>query len=76
MIGEGAIVNANATVDHDASLGYFAHLGGGVQLACGVKVGAWAWLQAECSAGFRVVVDDGMVYAPGTVLQADGLVAV
>ncbi|MDA7088500.1 acetyltransferase [Pseudomonas sp. SA3-5] len=74
VIGEGAIVNAHATVDHDASLGDFAHLGVGVQLAGGVKIGAWAWLQAGCSAGYRVVVADGVVCAPGTVLQADGLV--
>lgn len=70
-IGEGAIVNANATVDHDACLGDFAHLGVGVQLAGGVKIGARAWLQAGCSAGYQVVVGDGVVCAPGTVLRAD-----
>lgn len=75
-IGEAAIVNANATVDHDASVGDFAHLGVGVQLAGGVKIGARVWLQAGCSAGYRAVVADGVVCAPGTVLQADVLVAV
>lgn len=70
-IGEAAVVNANATVDHDASLGDFAHLGVGVQLAGGVKVGARTWLQAGCSAGYRVVVADDEVCAPGTVLLAD-----
>jgi len=75
-IGEAAIVNATATVDHDASLGDFAHLGVGVQLAGGVRIGARTWLQAGCSAGYRVVVGDGVVCAPGTVLQADGVVAV
>lgn len=74
-IGEGAIVNANATVDHDASLGDFAHLGVGVQLAGGVKIGARAWLQAGCSAGYQVVVGEGVVCAPGTVLRANGMVA-
>jgi sugar O-acyltransferase (sialic acid O-acetyltransferase NeuD family) len=76
VIGKGAIVNANATVDHDANLGGFAHLGVGVQLAGGVKIGARAWLQAGCSAGYRVVVGDGVVCAPGTVLRADGLFGV
>lgn len=71
VIGEGAIVNAHATVDHDASLGDFAHLGVGVQLAGGVRIGARAWLQAGCSAGYRVVVADGTACAPGTVLVAD-----
>lgn len=75
VIGEGAIVNANATVDHDASLGAFAHLGVGVQLAGGVKIGARAWLQAGCSAGYQVVVGEGVVCAPGSVLQAEGVVA-
>ncbi|WP_339461941.1 acetyltransferase [Pseudomonas sp. EA_105y_Pfl2_R69] len=70
-IGEGAIVNAHATVDHDASLGDFAHLGVGVQLAGGVKIGSRAWLQAGCSAGYQVVVGDGVVCAPGTILQTD-----
>lgn len=72
-IGVGAIVNANATVDHDASLGDFVHLGVGVQLAGGVRIAARAWLQAGCSAGYQVVVGDGVVCAPGTVLQADAL---
>jgi sugar O-acyltransferase (sialic acid O-acetyltransferase NeuD family) len=71
VIGEGAIVNANATLDHDASLGAFAHLGVGVQLADGVKIGARAWLQAGCSAVYQVVVGEGVVCAPGMVLQAD-----
>ena len=69
-IGEGAIVNAHATVDHDAQLGDFAHLGVGVHLAGGVQVGARAWLQAGCCAGYRVVVAEGEVLAPGTVLTA------
>lgn len=69
VLGQGAIVNANATVDHDVVLGDFAHLGVGVQLAGGVKVGARAWLQAGCCAGYHVVVEEGALHAPGTVLQ-------
>ncbi|WP_308367609.1 acetyltransferase [Microbulbifer sp. TB1203] len=67
-IGKGVIVNAHATVDYDAILGDFAHLGVGVHLAGGVQVGARAWLQAGCSAGYRVVVAEGEVLAPGTAL--------
>lgn len=69
VLGQGAIVNANATVDHDAVLGAYAHLGVGVQLAGGVKIGARAWLQAGCCAGYHVVVEDGALLAPGTVLR-------
>lgn len=76
VIGEAAIVNAHTTVDHDARLGDFAHLGVGVQLAGGVKIGGRAWLYAGCSAGYQVVVGDGVVCAPGTVLRADALVGV
>ena len=43
---EGAIVTVNITVDHDASLDVFAHLGVSVSLPGGVKIGARAWLQA------------------------------
>ncbi|MNC48849.1 putative acetyltransferase EpsM [compost metagenome] len=69
QIGEGAIVNAGAVVDHDACLGDLAHLGVGVNIAGGVRVGACAWLQAGCSAGYRVVVADGALHAPGTALS-------
>jgi len=70
QIGFGAIVNAHATVDHDAYLGELSHLGVGVHLAGGVQVGARAWLQAGCSAGYRVVIAEGEVLAPGTALTA------
>lgn len=70
MVGLATIVNANATVDHEAVLEDFAHLGVGVQLAGGVHVKARAWLQAGCSAGYGVVVDAGAVVAPGTALIA------
>lgn len=67
-IGQGCIVNANATVDHDAILHDFAHLGVGTQLAGGVVVGAMTWLQAGCAAGYHVVVKDGLIIPPGTTL--------
>ena len=67
-VGKGAIINSNATVDHDVVMDDFAHLGVGVQLAGGVKVGAAAWLQAGSSCGYSVVVEAGVVYEAGTVL--------
>lgn len=72
VIGRAAIVNANATVDHDAVLDDFAHLGVGVQLAGGVHIKAYAWLQAGCCAGYGVVVPERAVLAPGVALIADG----
>ena len=69
-VGRGAIINANATLDHDAVLGDFAHLGVGVQIAGGVQVGARAWLQAGCSAGYNVVVPEAENIPAGTALRA------
>ncbi len=70
QVGRAAIINANATLDHDAVLGDFAHLGAGVQIAGGVRVGARAWLQAGCSAGYNVVVPDAQNVPAGTALRA------
>lgn len=67
-VGQGAIINANATVDHDAVMEELSHIGVGVQLAGGVRIGARAWLQAGSSCGYGVVVDEGMTFGPGTVL--------
>lgn len=65
VLARGALVNANATVDHDARLDAFAHLGVGVQIAGGVVVGAHAWLQAGASCGYHVVVPEGARIGPG-----------
>jgi len=70
QVGRATIINANATLDHDAVLGDFAHLGVGVQIAGGVRVGARAWLQAGCCAGYNVVVPDSASIAAGTALHA------
>ena len=70
-LGLGSLVNANATVDHDCVLDEFAHIGVGVSLAGGVKIGKGAWLQAACCAGYHVVIESGIVYPPGTVLTSE-----
>lgn len=67
-VGKGAVINANATVDHDVVMEDFAHIGVGVQLAGGVRIGARAWLQAGSSCGYHVVVEPGVWLGPGTVL--------
>lgn len=70
-LGRGVIVNANATVDHDAVVGDFSHLGVGVQLAGGVVVAERVWLQAGTCAGYRVRVPADTIVGPGTSLVAD-----
>lgn len=70
-LGTGTIINANTTLDHDAYVGDFAHLGIGVQIAGGVRVGARAWLQAGCCAGYCVDIPAGQLVPPGTALIAN-----
>lgn len=67
-MGRGVIINANATVDHDVVMEELSHIGVGVQLAGGVRVGARAWLQADSSCGYHVIVDAGAKLGPGTAL--------
>lgn len=68
---EGVIVNAHATVDHDVYVEAYGHLGVGVHLAGGVKVGARAWLQAGCVAGYGVQVSAGAIVEPVQALKHD-----
>lgn len=70
VVKAGAVINANATADHDCVLHEFSHLGVGVQLAGGVEVGAMAWLQAGSSCGYFVKAEEGKVYPPGSVLAS------
>lgn len=72
QVGKGAIINANATVDHDVQMGDLSHIGVGVQLAGGVKIGARAWLQAGACCGYNVQVAEGELVLPGTVLYSKG----
>lgn len=72
QVGKGAIINANATVDHDVQMGDLSHIGVGVQLAGGVKIGPRAWLQAGACCGYNVQVAEGELVLPGTVLYSKG----
>ncbi|WP_239658946.1 sugar O-acyltransferase [Enterobacter cloacae] len=67
-LGVGTIVNSHSTVDHDSSLGDFAHLGVGVHLAGGAVIGKSAFLQAGTVGGYNAIVDDYSVYPAGTIL--------
>lgn len=69
VLGKACIVNAGAIADHDVVLDDFAHLGVGVALSGGVRVGHHAWLQAGCCAGYGVMVEALSVHRSGTVLS-------
>ncbi|UXY14470.1 NeuD/PglB/VioB family sugar acetyltransferase [Chitiniphilus purpureus] len=70
VLADGVIVNAGAVVDHHCVVGRCGHFGVGAFAAGGVRVGEGAWLQAGCALGYRVVVDDWAILAPGTALSA------
>lgn len=66
QLGKGAIVNTGAVIDHHAVVEDFGHLGVGVVMAGGTRLGRAAWLQAGCAAGYGVAIPAGHVAAPGT----------
>ena len=67
-LGLATIVNSHSTIDHDAILGDFAHLGVGVHLAGSAVIGKAAFLQAGTVGGYNTKVDDYSVCPAGTIL--------
>jgi len=68
-IGNGVIINCNATVDHDGVLEDFSHLGVGVHLAGNSHIGRRAFVQAGSCGGYNSQLESFAVCAPGTVLK-------
>jgi sugar O-acyltransferase (sialic acid O-acetyltransferase NeuD family) len=67
VLADGVIVNAGATVDHHCRIADYGHLGTGVCMAGGSRVGEGAWVQAGSALGYGAVVAPGEVLAPGSV---------
>ena len=67
-LGLATIVNSHSTIDHDAIVGDFAHLGVGVHLAGSAVIGKAAFLQAGTVGGYNTKVDDYSVCPAGTIL--------
>ena len=67
-VADGAIINTRASVDHDGSVGAFAHVSVGVGLAGGVTVGDRALL------GIGAVVLPGCTVGSGAVVGAGAVV--
>lgn len=65
-LGVGVIVNCAAVVDHHAQVLDYGHLGVNACMAGGSILGKGAWIQAGCSIGYGVRIDDGIVLPPGT----------
>ena len=70
-VGDLAIVNTNASVDHDGDLGEACHVAPGCALAGNVTIGARAFLGAGCVAIPGVRVGDGTTVGAGSVIVRD-----
>jgi len=68
-VGYAAIINAGAIVDHDAVIGDYSHLGVGVKLAGGVRVGSRVWLKVGSCAGYHVEISNNMVSSVGAIFE-------
>ena len=67
-IGQGCIVNVHTTIDHDVEISDFAHLGIGVRLCAGTKIGESAWLQAGCITTYQSQVARDHIVSVGTIV--------
>lgn len=72
-IGEHAIVNTNASVDHDCKISDFAHIAPGVTLCGNVKVGEGTLVGAGSVVTPGVVIGDWLVIPAGSVVTKDCL---
>jgi UDP-perosamine 4-acetyltransferase len=68
VVGEGAIVNTNAAVEHDCIVGPFAHVGPGAVMCGGSRLGMSAVLGAGAILPVLGSVADGQLVPPGTVV--------
>jgi UDP-perosamine 4-acetyltransferase len=67
-VGEGAIINTNASVDHDCIVGAFAHVAPGAALAAQVDMGEGVFL------GVGACVTPGITIGAWTVVGAGSVV--
>ena len=68
IIGRHSILNTACSVDHDASIGDFAHVAPGAHLAGGVRVGEGALLGIGCSVLPGCTVGDWAIVGAGGVV--------
>ena len=70
-IGEGAIINTAATVDHDCRLGGFVHISPGVHLGGGTQVGNGAWVGIGACTRQQIRIGKNAVVGAGAVVVKD-----
>lgn len=69
VLGPGVIVNCGAVIDHHCRVEDFGHLCVGAVMAAGSVWGEGAWMQANASLGYGVVIERGRVLAPGKAVS-------
>ena len=74
-IGDAAIVNTGARIDHDCIIGSAAHIAPGTTLSGGVTVGERAWLGTGCSVRQGITIGDDVMVGVGAAVVADLTVA-
>ncbi len=67
-IGRGTILNTACSVDHDCTIGAFAHVSPGARLAGGVTVGDRSWI------GVGAVVREGVAIGADVIVGAGAAV--
>ena len=67
-IGDGAIINTNASVDHDCVIGHFTHIAPGVAISGSSNIGE------GCLIGTGARVIDGMTIGSNTIIGAGAAV--
>jgi len=70
-IGEGVIVNTNASIDHDCRVGEFSHVGPGAAIGGGVTIGPTAFVGLGARVIPGVTVGAGAVIGAGAVVISD-----
>ena len=70
-IGEGTIVNTNASVDHDGVIGAYAHIAPGVAIGGNVTIGALAMIGTGARVLPGLTVGEGATVGAGAVVRHD-----
>jgi UDP-perosamine 4-acetyltransferase len=71
VVGDGAIVNTNATVDHDCSIGRFVHIAPGAVLGGAVTVGDGAMVGLGARVLPGITIGAGAIVGAGAVVTRD-----
>jgi sugar O-acyltransferase (sialic acid O-acetyltransferase NeuD family) len=67
-IGKGVIVNTGASIDHDCTIGDYAHVAVGVHVAGMVNLGNRVWLKTGAVINNGVAICANSIVGPGAVV--------